>query len=308
MKRLLLFLTLIVMLVMLVACGDLDTPDGRSSRGDEKEESEKDNESKETATPTITEKSKATATPTPTPIPQAQYFGNRMTQYEEENSWHQVFFSFSVTEDGENIRQKATIHISISNDDGELVYRGDHEVTESDYSMWSSTVMGSRLLGCIYIKDSEITPGSTASGVLTISAELSNGSYWDEDKIQISHLPLKPLQLTVPSAPVTVKEYDYNGKTAKKMEIDSVSYELSDWGYLTVSFTVTLKENSNGKSASDYCYFGYKLKNSAGVIVDSGMCFVGPLSVGDKKLEEQYIGTNIDRNEAYSLEFYDYKP
>ena len=228
-------------------------------------------------------------------------------QYEEENSWHQVFFSFSVTEDGELIRQEAIIHLSITNDDGVQVYKGDHNVTDKDYSMWTSTFRGTQLLGCIYIKDSEITQGTKSSGVLTISAELKDGSYWAEDRLQISDLPVLPLQITIPQAPLTLKEYDYNGKTARKMEINDISYEVSDWGTLTVIFTVKMLENKNGKNSSDYCYFGYKLKNSAGVIIDSGTCIAGPLLVGEAIKEEEYMGSELDRGESYTLEFYDYK-
>ena len=309
MKKIQIVMLMILLCLMLTACGDSDEPSRRTSRGDDSEESDsesgKKTDKKATDTPTPTNTPKPT--PTNTPKPSAQYFGNRSVQYEEENSWHQVFFSFSVTEDGELIRQEAIIHLSITNDDGVQVYKGDHNVTDKDYSMWTSTFRGTQLLGCIYIKDSEITQGTKSSGVLTISAELKDGSYWAEDRLQISDLPVLPLQITIPQAPLTLKEYDYNGKTARKMEINDISYEVSDWGTLTVTFTVKMLENKNGKNSSDYCYFGYKLKNSAGVIIDSGTCIAGPLSVGEAIREEEYMGSDLNRGESYTLEFYDYK-
>ena len=327
MKKIQIGFIMILLCLMLVACGDSDEPTRRTSRGDDSEETDsesgkkgdKDTDEKSTDTTEKTRKPKLTPTntpkptptntpkPTSTPKPSAEYFGNRSVQYEEENSWHQVFFSFSVTEDGELIRQDAIIHLAITNDDGVQVYKGDHSVTDKDYSMWSSTFRGTQLLGCIYIKDSEITQGTKSSGVLTIWAELKDGSYWNEERLQISDLPVLPLQITIPQAPVTLKEYGYDGKTARKMEIVDISYEVSDWGTLTVSYTVKLLENKNGKSSSDYCYFGYKLKNSDGVIIDSGMCMAGPLAVGEAKREESYMGSDLDRGESYTLEFYDYK-
>ena len=306
MKRLIVFVVLSLICMIAVSCGDADEPARRSHRDDTGEEESRSEEERSTK-PTNTPKPTSTPRPTNTPTPRAEYFGNRSVQYEEENAWHQVFFSFSETENGELIRQDAIIHITITNDDGEVVYKGDHNVTSSDYSMWTSTYRGTQLLGCIYIKDAVITQGAKASGILTISAELSDGSYWTEDRLQITNLPVKPLQLVLPTTPVTVKEYGYNGKTAKKMEIKDISYECSDWNALTVTFTVKLLENTNGKSTSDYCIFGYKLKNAGGVIVSSGICSVGPLSVGDSILAKEYIGTELDRNETYSLEFYDYK-
>lgn len=309
MRKLQIFLVTFLLCLILTACGDSDEPSRRASRDNDSEASDADTEEKagEKATkpplPTNTPKPK----PTNTPKPSAHYFGNRSVQYEEENSWHQVFFSFSVTEDGELIRQDAVVHISITNDDGVQVYQGDHSVTDKDYSMWNSAFRGTQLLGCIYIRDSEITQGTKSSGVLTISAELKDGSYWTEERIPISDLPVRPLQITIPQAPVTLKEYDYNGKTARKMEITDISYEVSDWGTLTVSFTVKLLENKNGKSSSDYCYFGYKLKNSSGVIIDSGTCYVGPMAVGEAMKQEAYMGSDLDRSESYTLEFYDYK-
>lgn len=296
--------TIIVIVLLIICCLVVSCDNGESSgkqRSKSEETSENNGKKKENAaTPTLN------PTNTPTPTPQAHYFGNRTTQYDETNSRHQVFWSFSETEDGENIRQDATIHIVITNDNGEQVYKGDHKVTSANYSMWNSTLMGTRLLGCIYIKDSEISQGTTQKGVLTISAELSSGTYWDESKIQISNLPVKPLQLSLPTVPITLTEYKYNGKVATKIEIQEISYE-NDWR-LSYKLTVKMTQNTKGNDSSDYCHITYKLKNSKGIIVDSGMWSIGRMSVGDTIISTEYISVDIDLNESYVLELLDYKP
>lgn len=284
MKRIIVIVLLLLICCMSVSCDKEEKSDGEQQSTDKGKKEE----------------------PSNTPIPQARYFGNRLVQYDEENACHQILWGFSETENGETIRQNATIHLVITNDNGEQVYKKNHKVTEANYSVWNSNLMGSKLLGCIYVKDSEITPGSTEKGVLTISAELSNGSYWKEDTLKISNLPVKPLQLSLPTLPLTVTKYKYSGGVSTKVEVQKITYEYDR--RLTFSLTVKMIENAKGNDSMDYCDITYKLKDSKGVIVSSGTWLVGQMSVGDTIVENETVYVDLDLNESYVLELFDYKP
>ncbi len=244
---------------------------------------------------------------TPTPVGEADYFGNQSVEFEKENARYRVSFSFLITSVAKYVPQEATIHLTITNEEGEVVYRKDHEVTERDYVTPNNNSVGMPLIGYIYIKSEEITPGLSARGTLAISAELSNGTQWDVDRLGVYALPLKTLKITMPSTPLAITEYDYRGGVEKREEVLNVTYEVYEYGTVNLNATVKLVENNDNYSSMNYCKMNYKLKNSAGVIVTSGILIAGPLDVGDAVLCNQVIAYDLDRNEEYTLELVDYR-
>ncbi len=67
-----------------------------------------------------------------------------------------------------------------------------------------------------------------------------------------------------------------------------------------IYLTVTMLENYSS-STSHYSHVGYKLKDSNGVIVDSGNASINPMAVGETSKDNIYIN-NLDANESYTLE------
>ncbi|MCR5376186.1 MAG: hypothetical protein K6E71_05510 [Lachnospiraceae bacterium] len=283
MRRLLLLLTMVICCICLAACDFGDDLFGKRGSYDEELKL------------------------TPTPTGPADHFGNKSVQYEKENARYKVSFSFFVTKAGKYVPQEATIHLAITNDEGEVVYRKDHEVTERDYGTPNSSSVGVLLLGSIYVKSDEITPGLSTNGTMAISAELPNGNRWDEERLWIYDLPLKQLQISMPATPLTVTEYDYHGNVERRAEVLSVDYEASEYGLVNIKTTVKLIENNDKYSATGYFKMNFKLKNTSDVIVQSGVLIVGPMAIGDTMLGNQMIAYDLDRNEEYTLELVDYR-
>jgi hypothetical protein len=61
-------------------------------------------------------------------------------------------------------------------------------------------------------------------------------------------------------------------------------------------------ENYTDTTAGASSEIGYKLKNSQGIIVDSGQFYVAPMAVGEICLEEEII-FDLNANDSYTLTF-----
>ncbi len=271
-----------------------------------------------TPAPKSTTTKKPTSTPTPKPKPTAtpvpvispDYIGNRTTDYDSANERHRVFWSFSVGESDNYVKADAIIHIKIKNNNDEIVFERDFNVTDKHYSNWTNNFRdGERLLGCLYIKDTEIEKGTTDSGKLIISADAGT-SYFSEDSINISNLPIKDFDITIPELPCEVKEYDYKGKISKKGEIQdfeiSVGYVRND-GKVSANYNIKYKMtyNADGKNKTDYVHIGYKIKDSEGVVIASSSILLGEMSEGETIKENGYINGDFILGEKYTVEFYD---
>lgn len=237
-----------------------------------------------------------------------EYIGNRSVDYDSTNKWHRVFWSFSYEEEGPYVKADAIIHIRITNDNGEEVYKKSIDVDESFYSQWTNKSWdSSRLLGCIYIEDKDIVPGTADDGTLSISAELADGSSWKEYEMGIYDLPMIGFTLNKPSLPCKINEIDYNGNIEYTVEVMELTAEYSSTGSVKIKLKAKMVYNENGAGSSDYAYVGYKVKDSEGIVVDSGSFSVGPMAVGDIIIEENYLGGKYKLGEAYSIELIDTK-
>ena len=213
---------------------------------------------------------------------------------------------FYYTEDGEKgVSQEADIHLEIINDGGESVYKKTTHVTEEDYSMWTYNFTNEDvLLGHLFIPTSDIDKGNEKTGQLKLSASLPSGSAFEPVELYVYDLPLEDLSITTPEYPITVNNYDYYGNIKTTAEISKITYEY-DYS-ATMEIVITMTFNKDGDSEDDYFDVPYKIKDSDGVIVDSGTVLCGPLSVGDTIKEQTYLG-NVELGETYSIEFLDAK-
>lgn len=139
---------------------------------------------------------------------------------------------------------------------------------------------------------------------------MPDGVWFEEETMNVMDLPISGLDLTIPSLPCSVNEVDYKGNIEKTVEVQSLTPNYKSYGSGSGSLTFSIKAkmtyNSKGNSSSDYVYIGYKIKDSEGVIVDSGSFMVGPLAVGDVVVEEEYASADkINLNGKYTIELYD---
>ena len=236
------------------------------------------------------------------------YIGSRSVDYESANLRHRVFWGFS-DQDNYPMIVDANITISIVNKHGETVYNKTTFVDSSYYTTWTNKYWDSdHLLGCIYINDSEITPGSSDAGTISISAE-AEGLSFSEETLDIFNLPIKALDLTlVNELPQKINEYGLRNQlqttvTVQNVEYDYQYYNYSDTVTLTVHYTTKLDYSYKGKDVS-YSYLGYKLTDSNGIVVSGGNQQLDQATVGDVFTSDQII-FDLSLKESYTLELMD---
>lgn len=122
--------------------------------------------------------------------PDVQYISNRSINRDDEND--QFYFLFAFKDSNEKyIKSEATVEIRIVNDADETVYSATRNVKESDFGQWHNAYeewMGA----AIYIKDSEITAGSSENGKIYYKITAANGTWFKEYSLDINGgLPIK---------------------------------------------------------------------------------------------------------------------
>lgn len=236
--------------------------------------------------------------------PSIQYISDRTVDYDETNEYHRVFFGLQDTNNNYISAKSGTATIKIENTAGESIYSKSVSFTESDFTTWTNKFWDSdRLLACIYIKDSELTKGSSDEGKLSISV-VADAASFDATTIAIYDLPTKNISIKLPSTPQSFSDYGYSDNLEATIRVDKITYESRVYDYndvtVTFSFQTTMTYNST-PGTSKYVHIGYKLKNSSGIIVDSGTIGISQSDTGDVSLTEK-IFFDLNMKETYTLE------
>lgn len=233
-----------------------------------------------------------------------QYISDRTVDYDSTNKYHRVFFGLKDANGNYISANSGTATIKIENTAGEVVYSEDVTFGASDFTSWTNSYWDTdRFLACIYIYDTELTKGSSEDGKLTISVVADNASF-EATTIGVFNLPTKNITIELPSTPQSFSDYDYLNNLEATIRVDEVTYESKAYDYddvtVTFSFLTTMTYNST-PGVSKYVTIGYKLKNSEGIIVNSGTIYVSQADTGDTSLTQKII-FDLNMKETYTLE------
>lgn len=236
------------------------------------------------------------------------YITDRRVQYDEASKSHTVLWGFDETGNGDYVSAEATIYLKIVNDNGEIVYDKSHQVDKDDYTSFTNIYWDySRYLGFITINQTDIDKGTVSNGILYMSAETSTG-FFSEYEITISDLPLKDFDITIPELPVTINNYGFSGELKYQVDVIDIAITYDEYydGSVTLDLEVKAKMayNYNGSSHSDSSQIGYKVKDSEGIVVDSGTFYLDPIAVGDV-IKDNSTVFDLRLGEAYTLELID---
>lgn len=116
--------------------------------------------------------------------------------------------------------------------------------------------------------------------------------------------------LNIPEAPLTVDYKSSSGKIYTTCKISSIEIKFSQYSNKMISATIILTceqtFNYHGEDAISPCYIAYKLYDSEGYVVKSGMCSTISISVGEKVKDVSFALYDLDVNESYTLVLTDY--
>lgn len=216
------------------------------------------------------------------------------------DSFYDNYNSVSVDDNGDNYKLKTKLKdqnrdvfketvllsIVIKNNNEEIVYEKKINVEPNSDNYYE----------CL-IQKKDILSAKTYSGKLMLDVIYDGKVYLSGEK-SISDLPLVPLDITLPTPPLTKSGSDYICK------ISDIWFEIthtSGGENLHVYLDIQKTYDSKGDKHSSSCYIGYKLYNSKGYVVESGMFSSTQIHVGDKAICGITL-YNLDLNEAYRFE------
>ena len=238
------------------------------------------------------------------------YISDRSVEYSSEYLEYRVFFSLmNSNKERKSTSGKATI--IFTNDAGEKVYENTVAFSPADFSDWTAALTGTKLLCCIHIPLSQITPGKSNKGSVSLHVETDNGASFEESKHSVSNLPLisaeTVVKIELPSTPCLLNDYDYNNKVRYSYSLQSIRYKVEknsfdDLYKVTLYFSGNKTYDYRGTGQSSTCAIGYKLyKSGSNVVAESGTAYTPALNMSDSFEDTEETIYNLPAGD-YKLE------
>jgi len=232
---------------------------------------------------------------------QVEYLSDRSIQHNDTNKCSNLLFSLQDASSN-RLTAAATVDIKIINDNNETVYEAVKTIDSSDYSTWTSALLGSRLLASINIYDCEIDEGTTASGKIYFTVYNTTYFSFEETVLTITdNLPTKQTVVKLPELPKEINTYSYNGHIEATIKITDITYEIKQ-NNIYFYFTGEKTYDKEGQFNSSYCYVGWKLYDSDGYVVKSGTLMTDKLYTNEKfRDKKEYAFDCISPGKSYFL-------
>lgn len=233
------------------------------------------------------------------------WISDRRVQFNEADGQYVIIFG--LKDDNQNyLSANGVATIVITDESGNQLYNNQINFTKKDFTGWTNQSWDSERYLCgIYINKSDIAGGSSTNGTLSLAVS-GDGFNFDAKNLSINNLPSKQLSLTLPATPATIYNYDYRDNVDTVVSVESITYETQSnyngKSTLRLKLNVKMLENYTDTTAGATSKVGYKLKNSQGIIIDSGHFYVAPMAVGEVCLEEETI-FDLNPNDSYTLTF-----
>lgn len=244
---------------------------------------------------------------TETPLPLNQLFSRTVEwlseydffYYEDDASF--VLLFELADEDKVPMAASGAAKIKIVNGDGVTVYEEMRLFETADFGEWTYNGTEEKYLASIYIDPDEITKGASSEGKVYFTI-FGLGYSFEETTLNAYDLPIKPFEIQLPKLPANVNYLSYDGSIYTTTKVTGIQYEIVYGNSLCISFSGEKVYDCDGETATNSCYFRWKLYDSDGYLIDDGMVSRYGLQVGDKfKGEEAYVFDCIEPGESYKI-------
>ena len=106
------------------------------------------------------------------------------------------------------------------------------------------------------------------------------------------------IKIKKPKLPITINSYNYNHSLDKTVEVTAIEFEFgrkSSDGTTSVKMYITsvMKYVSKGPNVSANGEIGYKLKDSEGIIIESGTFFTESTLEGETSRKYAYLSSGL---------------
>lgn len=221
---------------------------------------------------------------------------------------YSLFFGL-CNKSGKFISANVDVDIRIMNDQNEEVYSGTKSVTKNDFGYYSSENAGEQYLANVRITAADIATGKSTKGTVYLKVRQGNVALFDEVNCTALYcLPVSDVKLTTEKLPFVVALKGYDGKVESKIKIERVDYIfdklITPQLKITISGTKTFQA-SNSMYTSMYDTMYYKLYDSGGYMVKSGMITLRSVGQGDKFKNDATVIYDITPGDTYTLKITD---
>lgn len=231
--------------------------------------------------------------------PTVEWISDRDFFYLEEEECYALVFMLA-DKDEELIRTSGTVELSITNDDGVVVYEGKGDFTEDFYENWTYGNSTKKTLVTFYLDPEDIDLGTTSKGTVSFVVYGDN-YYFEETKIEVSNLPTLPMEVYCNDLPFVTNEYSYNGSLSASATVTEILWEVVYGDSMLFTFCGEKTYDKNGSSGTNSCQFNWRLYDMDNYLVDSGWVYLSNLMVGDKFKKEAYAWYKIEEGKSYTL-------
>lgn len=221
-----------------------------------------------------------------------QYISNRSFRRDGDNYVYRFCLSNS---NRDYVKLPVTVIITITNDSGESVYKAALNLYESDFVADDAVLK---------IPVGDITNGKNKNGTANIQVKVGDSYWFEAQDYDVSDLPLLPVTISLPETPLTVKRFLLRTMMTET-KITSLTVEYTDYS-TKINYTATKLFDYDGSDGNTYCSFRWKLRDSEGVVLDSGLAISPSISTGETFKDSFYIDPDLVPGETYTLEISDY--
>lgn len=221
-----------------------------------------------------------------------------------------ILFGFS-DEQKKELWINANVKVEIINNDEEIVFTGEYDITKKDFSTWNNIIKGDMYLASIVIDETNINKGNTEKGKVVLNVTTKEyGLIFENYEFDVDCLPYnKPssnCSITLPQLPLIVNNYSWSGEVRRTVRIESIDVEWEDNYDGTVDCILNFSgEKIFDENGSESTFLAYKLYDSDGYVLDSGTFITDDLQAGDKFKDMEAKIYSL-QPQAYKLEITDY--
>ena len=226
-------------------------------------------------------------------------------QFNERTNDYSLFFAL-LNDKQEYMSADVDVDIRIVDESGNELYKATRAVTDRDFGYYSTIGAGEQFLAHLRIKASEIAKGTSASGTVYITVYNETIRFDEVNCSAFNCLPVKDLVLMVDQLPTEVNVKDYRGALQSIIKIEKVTYTFDLGGFHSLSVTIYGTKTYASGDKNSYDKIKYKLFDSAGYLVDSGMVMLDSLDSGEKFKDDSITIYDIVPGETYTIQFVEY--
>lgn len=191
-------------------------------------------------------------------------------QYNEGTDDYSLFFG--LCDSNENyLATDAEVDIRIVNDNDEVVYEDTKEITKKDFGTYTNQIAGERYLADVRIDSKDIKEGTSSNGTVYFVVDSDYFSFDEANCKALGCLPTAAVEVDIVDLPIELSQKDPWGSVESKVKINDVEYKYDDeYGYPSLTFTISGEKTYSKRSSMSYDIISYKLYDDEGYLVDSG--------------------------------------